>query len=468
MVVIGLIIFSSNSLLAQSTKKDIELGEKGFKLAVNTKGLYNDSAMTAYLNKVGQKLVSQLDSALFEFKFFIVVDKSPNAFALPGGYVFITTGLIPIIENEDELACIIGHEIIHSNNRHTIRQIRKRIIPVVLTLPIDILGAFAPGVNAATAPIKASQSLLFASYSRKFEYEVDDQGIVLAAKAGYDPMALPDVLNRMVSFFENITGEKEKKNYFSDHPFTPDRGKNITELAKSIKISKSNKISQNFLKEFEGVIYGDSPAKGIIINNTFLHPDIDFYVEYPDNWTIKNSDTAVTAFSPQHDAALAISLDNANKTAEAMGKTYVKGLSKKYKKILKKSEPFKVNEAEGYLVSFQEVMFSDTTFAYVLWLPNGDNLFKITAMSNTEERKNLLKIAKSLRPLTDEEKASIKQNYIKIVVAKKGESFEELSKRNDSKIKSDLVAIINAHQKDDKLKDGELVKIVSEREYIVK
>ncbi len=463
--VVVLLLLSTGFLNAQSLKKDKALGEKGFEMVKNTMGLYDDAAMTAYLNKVGQRLVSQLDSSLFEYHFYIVNEKSPNAFALPGGYIFITTGIIPIIENEDELACIIGHEIIHSNNRHTIRQTRKRIIPVMLTLPIDILGVFAPGVNSAMAPVKASQQLLFASYSRKFETEADDQGIALAAKAGYDPHALPKVLSRMMKAIEWVTGQRERKNYFSDHPFTPDRNANIQEQIKDITINPTPAISKDFLREFDGIAFGDSPSQGIIRDEVFIHPDLDLYIKYPHNWKIKNMDTVVAAMSPQRDAAFALSLANPKMTAKEAGKNYEKSLSKRYKKMLFKSEAFKVNDNEGYLVGFQEIVFGDTTFAYVLYLPIAKQLYKITAMANDEERTTLLKIAKSIRTLTDVEKQSVLIKYIKVVNSKEGETFDELSKRTGNKIKPGLTAIINAHKEDDKLKEGSEIKIVSEKTY---
>ena len=453
------------SVEAQDYKMDIKLRDQGFELVKKTKGVYEDSAMTAYINKVGQKLVAQLDTVRFEYKFFIVNQAAPNAFALPGGYIFITTGIIPIIENEDELACIIGHEIIHSNNRHTVRQLKKRVLPLLLTLPFDIIGATVPGAGTAVAPISTSRQLLFASYSRKNETEADDQGVILAAKAGYDPLALPKVLNRMNKVIKLVYNYTEEKNYFADHPYTPDRVKNINEQVKGLKVVKSQVVSDKFLYEFKGLTYGKSPNQGIIRDHAFLHPDLDFYIEYPDDWTINNMDTAVVANSSYKDAAVALSIEKPGKTAEQTGKEYVNGLSKKYKKILKKADVFKVNDTEGYLVSFQEVVFQDTTFAYVLYLKVGDNLFKFTAMSNENHRATLLKIAQSLRVLTAEEKQSIFENYLNVVEANEGEKMDELSKRFDSVIKVDVIRALNDHEKGDKLKAGEPIKIISKRVY---
>jgi len=466
-IIAWLFIFfiSVGSLNAQPISKDKKLGKKGLKMVEETIGIYKDSTMTAYINKLGQKLVSNLDSSLFDYKFYIVNQSSPNAFALPGGYIFITKGLLPIVETEDELACIIAHEIIHSNNRHTIRQLHKRIIPVLLVLPVDIIGALVPGVGAATAPVKASQQLLFAHYSRKFETEADNQGIALAAKAGYDPLALPKVLNRMNEAIKIEDGLVEHKNYFADHPYTPDRVANIKEKSKALKPAKSEKLTTDFVKEFDGLLYGSTPVQGIVRKNTFLHPDLDLFVEFPRRWRIQNTDTAIAAMSPQRDAGIAISLAAENKTPEELAKIYLKGLTKRYKKILKKSEPYKIKDKEGYLVSFQESLFGDTTYAYVLWLPVGEHVYKITGMSNDGGRILLLETVESMRQLTDEEKASIKVQYLTVVKAHANESIEDLGKRTGNMLKPRLTAIINDCDINKPLKEGQEIKIVVEKVY---
>ena len=465
-LIIVFLVFVGTTLSAQSLERDKKMGKEAYDMVVSTMGLYEDSAMTAYVNKLGQKLVSNLDSALFEYHFYIVNEESPNAFAVPGGYVFITTGILPLIETEDEFACIIGHEIIHANNRHAIRQARKRIIPVLVELPVDIVAAIVPGADIIAAPVRKTNQLLFASYSRKFETEADNQGIALAAKSGYDPTALPRILNRMNKAIELITGETETKSYFADHPYTPDRNANIEKQVKKLTIIKSAPISSDFLMEFNGVIFGESAANGVIRKNVFMHPDIDFYIKYPEDWVVQNMDTAVAAASPDKDAALILTLADSKLTAEEAGKKYLNKLSKNYKSILSSAEPFKVNNNEGYLVSFQEVVYGDTTHAYVLWLTIGDNLFRLTAVSNNQQRETLLTIAESLRKLTPEERATIMDRFMKVVQAQGGETIKSLSERTGNTLRLDLLDVINDRKEDSVLKEGDLIKIIIDKPYI--
>ena len=123
-----LLLFSSYSN-AQSIELDKMLGEENSKMVEAQMGIYQDEKKTSYFKSVGDRLLINLKDKKFDYQFKIVPDPAPNAFALPGGYIYITTGLLPIIESEDELACIMAHELIHSHNRHTIKQLKKSIVP---------------------------------------------------------------------------------------------------------------------------------------------------------------------------------------------------------------------------------------------------------------------------------------------------------------------------------------------------
>lgn len=467
-LLIALLFTVNTSVSGQSIKLDKKLGKKNYEEVVKTYGLYNNKEMNNYLNKVGQKLVSQLDSALFEYKFYIVNQPEPNAFALPGGYIFITTGIIPILQTEDELAGIIGHEIIHSNNRHSVRQLRKKILPTILSLPIKVASAITPGSGIITAPITTSENLIFASYSRKFENEADEQGIVLAAKAGYNPLALPKALNRLMKAVEFLTGEKETKSYFADHPYTPDRDKNINKIAKDLKIATSDKISKDFLLEFEGITFGNNPANGVNNKNEFLQLNRNFHIKYPENWILVNNDSVIIGYSKQKDAFLSLKATTSKLSPKEKAEDYIKNLTKKQKKFFVKSEEYKVNDKKGYIVNFEEVFFNDTTYANILWLTIDNKLFEISSMSDIKNSKILNDITKSIRPLSKTEKESIMIKYIKIVKANKGETIIDLCKRTECAIDPKLAAILNSHKDNDKLIDNEEIKIIKKRQYIQK
>jgi predicted Zn-dependent protease len=451
---------------AQKIDLDKKLGKENAQKVVDQFGIYQDAAMTAYVDAVGQRLVSHLDSVLFDYEFHIIPSEAPNAFALPGGYVYLTTGIIPLLQNEDELACILGHEIIHANNRHSVRQMKKKIIPAILMIPGNIIGIFDQSAGALlNAPLQTSSSLLFASYSRKFETEADEQGIALAAKAGYDPNALAHILTRMSDAMSEVTGNKETKSYFSDHPYTPDRNKDIEKIIANLEIKKTKPISANFIYEFEGIMFGKSVANGIVRANKFLHPEINFYIEFPEGWKIDNQAAGVGAYSSNKDAALFLTTEKQDLTPETAAKQFISKLNNKYKSQMDKSESMIINGNKAYIVRFHEKGRNYDTYAYALWIVLDKKLFRFVGMSSGKDVDLLKKSVDSFRSLTASERKSIMQKYLAVVKANSNESLESLSKRYSNLLKMSLTAIINDKKPEDKLNKGDEVKIVLERPY---
>jgi predicted Zn-dependent protease len=457
---------TSGISLAQSIDLDKKLGAENAAMVEAQYGIYQDKEKTEYIRRVGERLVSKLEKPLFDYQFHIVPDKSPNAFALPGGYIYITTGLIPLLETEDELACIMGHEIIHSNNRHTIRQLKKSILPRLLEVPGNLLGALNEELGVLfNAPIQTSNALLFASYSRNFETESDINGTALAAAAGYDPNAMISSLNRLSEAIEVAIGQKETKNYFNDHPYTPDRVNSIQKNVEKLTWQHSEYISPDFLYEFDSLLFGDHPNKGVVVDNSFLHPDLDFTITFPEKWDIDNQPTNVGAYNQDRQAAVFVSLDNSNNTPIEAGKLFLSDLDSEYKEKLTATEEYMLNGRKGYLVSFTDKTEATTMYAYILWIPLEDKLFKLIGLAPLEYKTKLEESAKSLRVLKKNEKNSFTINLVRVVQAREGETIKTLSARTGNSLNDELTGVINSRNPDDKLGEGGQIKVVIQYSY---
>jgi len=461
------IIINFLSVNAQNINFDKKIGEKQNKTVESQMGIYQNEKMNAYIDSLGQRLIAHLDKKLFDYKFRLVLQEAPNAFALPGGYIYVTTGIIPLLENEDELACIIGHEIIHSNNRHGTKKIRRNIPFVILEIPGILVGIFSETAGAILeAPVKITNAFYSASYSRKLETEADDQGIILAAKAGYDPNALPDILSRMIKAIEKVTGNEETKSYFDDHPYTPDRNENIYKHIKDIDIHKTKHISNNFLKEFDGIIIGESASKGIIRENKFLHPDIDFYVEFPKDWVIENQPNAIFSHDTIKKSALTLSIEDPNISPRQAGANFLNAIDHRFRNTLVDSMDYVQNGEKGYMIRFSENTSQGVMSAFVLWMPLNGNIYKFTGISPKENHSIVENATKSLRILTEDEKNSIMQKHLSLVIANGDENIAQLSKRTGNKLDPELTAIINSIDPKEKIKKGEQIKIVVEELYV--
>ncbi|GGZ74849.1 M48 family metalloprotease [Algibacter mikhailovii] len=461
-----LTILFSISLVAQNVELDKFLGEQNAKIVVSEMGIYNDLDKTEYIRKIGNRLVAELENPLFEYQFHLVENPSPNAFALPGGYLYVTTGLLPILQSEDELACILGHEIIHSNNRHSIKQLKKSIFPKLLEVPGKLIGVIDSEVGELfNAPIEMSNELLLASYGRKSETEADKEGIELAAKAGYNPNAMITALSRLSKTISVATGEEESKSYFNDHPYTPDRLEAIQNQISGMTWKKTSQISSNYLQNFDGTLFGDNPEKGIIKDNTFIHPELNFHVEFPEKWTIDNQNSHITAYDESQQSGIYIVLDNPNLSPKKSASVFVESLKKEYKEKIIKHEHYQIGNRKGYLVTFQDKVETQTVFAYALWIPMEDKLFRIMGIASKQDQNILKEIVLSLRKLSIEEQSHITINRMSIVTAKKGETIQSLSKREHNLLNENLTCVINDKNTSDKLKKGEQIKIIKTFKY---
>jgi len=321
-----LFLFTLNSF-AQDLSYDKKMGAQAALQVEQSIGIYHDSSLTAYVNQVGDRLVEALGDGPFEFKFFVVDMSEPNAFALPGGYIYVSRGLLSLINDEAELAGVIGHEMIHVTKRHSVKQMKKSIFPSLLHIPGALVGIFNSDLgNAINTPVSLGSELFLSNYSRKQESESDEYGIKLASKAGYDPAKLAVILNSLSADVELLTGEEEKKSYFSSHPITPKRvediDKEISKLEWTEKISIApDKIS--LYKKLEGMVIGQNPAQGIFEENVFKHPDLNLTITFPEKWNTVNVPVAVGAVQEDGEAQLVFMVDNSDATPDSLGNALV-------------------------------------------------------------------------------------------------------------------------------------------------
>lgn len=453
-------------LQAQSIELDKQLGAENAAMVAANMGIYHH-ATTKFVQSIGARLVSGLENPQFEYQFQIVDDPIPNAFALPGGYVFVTRGILSLVNSEDELACVMAHEIIHAARRHAIQQMKKSILPRLLEVPGKIVGNVINRDlgDLLNVPIKTSNDLLLASYSRKFETESDVLGVTLASKVGYDPLAMTSILTRLSTAVEAISNQEEKKSYFDDHPYTPDRVNTIQETSKNLQWNSADKLSPDFPEPLAGMVFGGNPAKGIFQDNTFLHPDLGFGITFPENWETINQPEAVGAIHSDRKGAIFVGLDDPGKSPATLAKEFTAALKQEYPRLEMKSAPYLLNSNQGHLISLYDDTGSERMYIYMLWVKMNDLMFKVVGLGPTGYTTQLQSAAESLHILTSAERASVKQMVIDIVTSRQNETFATISKRVNSPLKGEINALLNGLSKDQPLAPGTKVKVIIEKDY---
>jgi predicted Zn-dependent protease len=299
--------------LGYTWQQETELGKEASKQVAALFGVYRDPKLERYVNEVGNRVLatSHLRRPGAEEQFqktpvtFTVLD-SPiiNAMALPGGYIYVTRGMLSHLNNEDELASVLGHEIGHVSARHAARQAWQQQLGQGLLLGGAILGQGLglPAQEILNVGGMAAQ-LLFLRYSREDELESDQLSVEYASLAGYDPA-------EVISFFQTLNRIQEKEgqgmpNFLSTHPNPGDRVQRIKELTNRRRVERPpQSTADRYLNAIEGLVIGEDPRQGFVEGNVFYHPDLRFRFPVPRGFKVVNQPTQVVMVESQNRAIL--------------------------------------------------------------------------------------------------------------------------------------------------------------------
>jgi predicted Zn-dependent protease len=455
--------------LAQDVSLDKKLGAENAVMVEQEMGIYQHDSLYRLVNAVGKKLVSRLKNNPFEFKFFLVDSPEPNAFALPGGYIYVTRGILPVINTEDELAGIMAHEIIHVMQRHSVKQMKKGILTGILTLPGNVLNSVTGTKigNVLNAPINLTTGVFIAKYSRGHEKEADEFGIQLAASAGYKTDALADALERLAKEIEVLTGEKEQHSYFSDHPYTASRLSaiyNSASLYKPVNPSPIHPSRESFLKNFNGLCFGLNPEQGIFTDSLFVHPDLGFAWITPGGWQTVNKPSTVAAYAEKGDGIVAMQMGEVKKSIHEIGEEAKSKAQKAEGMTIGLAVDTVINSFPAYLLRLKHSDKSQVVILELIWLNYKNQVTQLVGVGIPDRKKEIHQSLCSFRLATKEEVNSLRLYEVQLTTARKNETIENLSERTANRLNLNMTAVIN-NQTSATFKGGEPVKIVTATPY---
>lgn len=262
-------------------------------------GPYDDPALQAYVAGLGQRLARASETPGAEFRFTVLDSPIVNAMALPGGYVYVTRGLVALAENEAELAGVLAHEIGHVTARHSSQRMSRQVVG---DLVAGVLGSVIgiPGI-AEVAQLGAGAYLQ--GYSRDQESEADSIGIRYLAAAGYDPRAMASFLDKLLAqarLDAVIAGRSpdtvDQFDFMASHPRTAER---VQAAAAAVGAGTGGMLGRDdVLARQDGMIYGGDPAEGVVRDRVFLHPGLGLRFEVPPGFRLINGEEQVTASHP--------------------------------------------------------------------------------------------------------------------------------------------------------------------------
>lgn len=426
-------------------------------------GLYQDPELTRYIDSIGQLLAKTTETPDQKFTFVVIDTDIVNAFALPGGYVHVTRGLLALANNEAEAAGVIAHEIGHVVARHAAQRTSQAAIT-------SGLGSLLGGLLLGQAGAQLGQygaSAYIAHYSRDQEFEADSLGVRYLSRAGYNPQAMADFLASLQAqsaLEAQIAGVKDDStDIMASHPRTPDRVQAAIKAASAGTPVKNPMEDRDiYLRKIDGIIYGDSPNNGFVRGNRFAHPGLGFGFEAPANFKLINQPDQVVVKGSQGGAIL-FSRAQANLApSDYLNRISVSGA--KFGNV----QPLKVNgmdAAMGTLRGNTQNGPVELRLVAVRFSPNA--LYQFVSLAPAQiagpMADALQRTVSSFHKLSAQEAASLRPLRIQVVTVRAGDTVQSLAARSafpDNKLQRFLV--LNGLQQNATLRPGQLIKLVVE------
>lgn len=289
-----------------SESQEIQMGLEADPSIVSSMGLDPDSGRQRYVRELGMRLAQVSERPNLPWTFRVIDDPVVNAFAIPGGHIYVTRGIMAHLNSEAELASVLGHEIGHVTARHSVTQMSQQQL-AQLGLVVGV--ALKPGLAKYAGIAAQGLQLLFLKYSRDDESQADQLGLRYMRRGGYDVHRMPDVFT-LLDRVSQAGGGGRVPDWLSTHPNPVNRRGAIDRAIAALPPDSFGTVVNRdpYLREVDGMIFGENPREGFFHGAAFFHPDLQFRFTFPAGWTTQNQRQSVVAVSPQQDAIEQLSL----------------------------------------------------------------------------------------------------------------------------------------------------------------
>jgi predicted Zn-dependent protease len=370
----------------------------------------------------------------------VVDDASVNAFALPGGFIYVTRGLLASINDEAELATVVGHEIGHVTNRHSVQQISKAQLA---QLGLGIGSILSSDIARFGQLASAGLSVLFLKYSRDAENQADQAGFRYALNQNYDVREMTNVFETLNRIGEASGGGKLPE-WLATHPNPENRIEHIEQMLDTLKRDPSKGVTnrEGYIQYVQGITYGVDPRQGYFEGTRFYHPQMRFQLQFPDGWQVQNTPAAVASMSPNQDAILQLSLagkgsprDAAQQFLSQQGVQAGQASTSSINGLPAASSYFQAQTEQGTIqgiVSF--ISYGGSTFGLMGYTPAG----KLSAYDQV-----FLSAIRSFGELRDQSKINVSPARVEVVKLPRSMTLEQFSSQYPSTISVQELAIIN-------------------------
>jgi predicted Zn-dependent protease len=460
-------------IVLMSPEREATVGKQAAAEVAQQMGLVEDPALVAYVRQVGARVAAHSPRKDVPFQFAIANMAETNAFALPGGYIYVSRGLLALARSEEELANVLAHEVGHVAARHAAQR-ETRALGVGL---LSVLGTVAAGVLGGDAAAGAASQLgqlagagLIASYGRDQERQADEVGQQMARSAGYDPSGMTTFLDSLDREVTLRLGKPRRPTFLDSHPATPERvasaGARAERLGSRGGLPPASERGA-FVARLEGLLVDDDPAEGIVRDHLFLHPDLDLRLAFPEGWAVQNGKQAVGAQEPQGAALIVLGAQEQGSDPRAAAEKFVRANAQALEVL--EDGKFSGAGAPAYRVRARVALQQGTAGAELFWLAHRGTIYRLQCLAAAQAFAELVpaftRTAKSFGALEGDERASIRERRLHVVRANGGETLAALAERAGNVWRVDQVALANGLEPGAKPAAGQHIKLAVERPY---
>ena len=307
-----------NQLMLVSESQEIAMGRDADPAIIATIGLYPDDTWQRYIQRFGAGLAAASERPNLPWTFRVVDDPAINAFAVPGGFVYVTRGILAHLTSEAQLASVVGHEIGHVTARHTAAQMSQQQL-LGLGLAVGSMASAQVAKYASTA--NQALGILYLKFSRDNERQADELGLRYMRRGNYDPREMPGVFVMLDRQGKAAGSAGRLPEWLATHPSPANRVATITtQIAALPQDFSGTSVNRDaYERLLDGLVFGINPRQGYFTGGRFLHPDLRFQMTFPDGWSMNNGTQAVVAVSQRGDAA--VELSQAQETERGRGRS---------------------------------------------------------------------------------------------------------------------------------------------------
>lgn len=475
---IGICLFAPVPSLAWS-ENDARLGAQNHpKFLAQQGGPIKNSDLSDYIRGIGHKIVAQTPLAHERWVFSVTDTPVVNAFAAPGGYVYITRGLLALANSEAELAAVIGHEVAHLTASHHSKRQKRGNDAGIGVLVGTVLGGILGGKDGLKKGIELSSKVAagyVGQFSQSQEFEADQLGTRYLAAANYNPHAQATILHSLgakQSFEARRSGKEYNPNrvdFFATHPATADRVRKASDMAHKLGENLPRfEDEERYMAAIDGMIYGDSAEQGFVRGKTFIHPVIGFKYTVPQGFTITNSAQRIVAVG-SNGAQFNL---NSGGRANSQPSDYIRGVW--VKQIARDVEvgrlsnitQFERNGVKGANAVLPYRQNGTNWLAHLTVIEHRGRFIRLTGRAKTGDRhliEDFDRAAASFKALTESEAARARPYRLRSYRVQPEDTVEWLSLASPSqRLRKELFLTLNGLGSEAELKTGDIVKVITE------